>query len=112
MTGNEILGNRIKEMRKERRLSQAALAEKALIAQSTLSYIEAGKKSPTYETLRAIGEGMDVSVLEILKFDDSPDHSLSMESYYKALRNSLSEDELHNLLDTSALISKTIPNQT
>ena len=40
MTGSELLGKRIKEMREERHLSQAALAEKAMIAQSTLSYIE------------------------------------------------------------------------
>lgn len=106
MTGSELLGKRIKEMREERHLSQAALAEKAMIAQSTLSYIEAGKKSPTYETLRAIGEGLDASVLEILRFDDSG-QALSMESYNKVLRDSLSEEYLQKLLDISLEFKKT-----
>jgi len=111
MTGSLLLGQRIKEMREERGYSQSVLAEKAMIAQSTLSYIEAGKKSPTYETLRSISIGLGVSVLEILKYDQEEGSNQSIESFNKKLRSSLSEDELKQLVDQSAFVYKKISSK-
>ena len=58
----------VKLMREHKKMSQLTLAEKSQIAQSTLSYIEAGKKSPTFETLSAIANGLDISIMELLNF--------------------------------------------
>ena len=58
----------VKLMREHKKMSQLTLAEKAQIAQSTLSYIEAGKKSPTFETLNAIANGLGLSIMELLNF--------------------------------------------
>jgi len=60
------IGEQIKTARERARLSQGALAKKAGIAQSTLSYIEKGEKSPTMDTVVAICEGLSISVLELL----------------------------------------------
>lgn len=99
-----MLGQRIKEMRQERGFSQSTLAQKAMIAQSTLSYIEAGKKSPTYETLQSISVGLNVSILDLLKFNEKEGGMPCVESYDKNLRTSLSEEDLRQLVDLSSFV--------
>ena len=63
MTGIDL---KIKALREKKGYSQAELARRAGIAQSTLSYIESGKKSPTAHTLNAVCNGLNVSMLELL----------------------------------------------
>ena len=60
-----VLAQRIKRYRQERNLSQAELAGRAGFARSTLSKIENGSLSPTFEILLKIaqGFGMELSVL-------------------------------------------------
>lgn len=55
----------IKTLRKERKLSQLKLAEKAGIKQAVVSYIETGKREPTLQNLEKIAEALDCD-LEIL----------------------------------------------
>lgn len=106
MTVHARVGNRIRQMREEKGFSQVILAEKAMIAQSTLSYIEAGKKSPTLETLRAIGDGLGVSVTELLKCNENEQKNTPVQSSDKAGHDSLSEAELKKLLEFSEFIYK------
>ena len=65
------LGSNIKKVRKERNLSQEALSEKTYVAQSTLSYLEKGVRSPTVDTLLAICNGLSISLLDLLMMDDN-----------------------------------------
>jgi len=51
-------------------MSQSALAKKAGIAQSTLSYIESGRKHPHFDTLSAICRALDTSVLDLLSYQE------------------------------------------
>ncbi len=60
------VGEKIKTARKQAGLSQGALAKRAGIAQSTLSYIEKGEKSPTMDTMASICDGLSVSLLDLL----------------------------------------------
>lgn len=99
-----MLGQRIKDIREVRGLSQSMLAQKAMIAQSTLSYIEAGKKSPTYETLQSISDGLDMSILDLLRFNENEGGVKSFESYDKEQRNSLSEEDLRQLVELSSFV--------
>lgn len=46
-----LLGNRIREARKECGLTQQELADQTRLAVKTVQDIEKGRKSPTYETL-------------------------------------------------------------
>lgn len=74
------VGDKIKEFREERGLSQYRLAQKADVSQSFLSALEAGKKSPTVETLEKICRGLGISLAEFFsrgnprRFPNLPPH--------------------------------------
>ena len=67
-----IIGNQIRIYRKQRQLSQAALAEKANISITFLSKIERGIKFPTSDTLSSIANGLGVEVYELFRHDHTP----------------------------------------
>lgn len=65
MTGADvrnILGKRLKILRREKGLSQAQLAEKADISVPFLSSIERGTKWPYPETLAKLADALDADV--------------------------------------------------
>ena len=64
------IGKKIRKKRQELGVTQSDLAKKAGIAQSTLSYIEKGKKRPQFNTMSAICRELGLSVLELLTFDE------------------------------------------
>ncbi|MGP9042146.1 helix-turn-helix domain-containing protein [Cytobacillus kochii] len=59
------LGEKIKKLRKEIRLTQKQLAEKLEVDQSTISYYEQNKKLPDIHTLRKMTEIFDVTLDEL-----------------------------------------------
>jgi len=61
------LGQRIREIRKERGMSQTELAEKAGISLITISRIERGERDPHLTTLLRIARGLDVRLSELLR---------------------------------------------
>lgn len=61
------LANRIRNWRDEQSLSQAELAAKAGFARSTLSKIENGQLSPTFEILLKIARGFGVDLAELVR---------------------------------------------
>jgi transcriptional regulator with XRE-family HTH domain len=63
---NSNIGDKIKTMREQRGFTQLALAKRAGVAQSTLSYIEKDAKAPRFETLQALCRAMDITLLELL----------------------------------------------
>jgi transcriptional regulator with XRE-family HTH domain len=107
------IGNRIIEMREECNLSQTALAKKAQIAQSTLSYIEKGESSPNIIQLDKICIALGITLNEF--FNDTvpeyPPHIRELVSTVQNLKSSqieilnqfiksmteeaVTEDELH-----------------
>ena len=58
--------NRIRVWRDHRRLTSAALAEKAGIAQAFLSQIETGKRDGTVVTLRKIAAALGVTIDDLV----------------------------------------------
>lgn len=79
------IGRKVRELRKQRRLSQSELALKAGIAQSTLSYVESGKKEPQFDTLSSICKGLGISVLELLSYDEPASGKKLFEQQKRAL---------------------------
>ena len=63
----ELLGKRIKEIRKERGLTQEEFAERINISQRTLSGIEVGKNFLTSQTFDKILEVFEIQPDEIFK---------------------------------------------
>ena len=62
-------GDRIKELRLKRLLTQEELAEMTGIAAATLSRIENNLHSPSISTLKALTQALDVDVTEIVNFE-------------------------------------------
>ena len=60
------IGNQIKEIRREHKLSQAEFGRKLSVSQDTVSLWETGKSVPTAEFLIAIATTFQVSVDYIL----------------------------------------------
>ena len=62
----KLIGNRIKEVRKQRSLTQADLAELTGMSNSYISYIETAKKQASLESLVQISNALGVTVDELL----------------------------------------------
>ncbi|WP_417208758.1 helix-turn-helix domain-containing protein [Antarctobacter sp.] len=59
------LGNRVRELRKERNWTLEQAARQAGLARSTLSKIENGQMSPTYDALKKLAVGLEISVPQL-----------------------------------------------
>jgi transcriptional regulator with XRE-family HTH domain len=59
-----MVGRRIRELRKQRKLSQDEISKKAGIARPYLSRVENNHSQPTVEVLEALADAMDVDVRE------------------------------------------------
>lgn len=59
------LGERVRELRKSRGWTLEQAAVQAGLARSTLSKIENGQMSPTYEALKKLAEGLSISVPQL-----------------------------------------------
>ncbi|WP_194095310.1 helix-turn-helix domain-containing protein [Marivivens aquimaris] len=59
------LGARVRELRKERDWTLEQAAQHAGLARSTLSKIENGQMSPTYEALKKLAVGLSISVPQL-----------------------------------------------
>lgn len=85
------IGKRIKELRKNRGLSQEKLAEMADIEQHTLSYIETGNNFCTAETLEKIIKALDIEPYEIFDFGHHKNHNELLIEINKMLTNNPSK---------------------
>jgi transcriptional regulator with XRE-family HTH domain len=60
-----VLGARVRELRKERDWTLEQAAKKAGLARSTLSKIENGQMSPTYDALKKLATGLGIPVPQL-----------------------------------------------
>lgn len=73
MNIKQKLGLRIKELRRQRKLSQEKLSEMIDISQNSLSKIEIGDNFISSETLEKLLQSLDVSILELFDFEHVKD---------------------------------------
>ena len=59
------LGKRVRDLRKARNWTLEQAAQKAGLARSTLSKIENDQMSPTFEAVRKLAQGLDISVPQL-----------------------------------------------
>ena len=69
----ELLGTRIREMRKKRRLTQVMLAESSGIPQSHMSSIERGTMLPNLVTLFRLAAALNCKVSALVSVFDRED---------------------------------------
>ena len=65
-----LVGRRIKALRKQRKFSQEALANKAGTSAKYLSRIELGRENPTLDILLRLSDGLDVEPYELFSFEE------------------------------------------
>ncbi len=59
------LGQRVRDIRKARKWTLERAAKQAGLARSTLSKIENGQMSPTYEALKKLATGLEISIPQL-----------------------------------------------
>lgn len=77
MTDDEFairLGERIRELRKLKNISQLELAYDMDMSMNTISGIELGKISPKIETLRKIADRLGIEIGELFDFNLQPNN--------------------------------------
>ena len=65
----KLLGNRIREIRRSKNLTQEKLAELVGIGTPNISYIETGKFASSMDTLEKIAEILEVKPFELYMFE-------------------------------------------
>lgn len=81
----ELLGARIRELRKARRLTQEQLAELLGIEQKHISLIELGKSYPSLDRLMRIAEILGVPLPSLFDFAHHEQEALSPEVMAKKI---------------------------
>lgn len=90
-----LLGRKIREFRKNKKMTQEQLAELVGIGTPNISYFETGKFTPAIETLEKIAKALDVEIYELYMFKPLK----SVPEIKKELIEKInSEDELAKLL--------------
>lgn len=81
MRGDHMtIGERIKEARKYRKMTQQQLAEAAGVATGTIQQYELGKREPRYEILLRICNALDLSILALCHPGSTPIKYLTPEA--------------------------------
>ncbi|GJL82600.1 MAG: XRE family transcriptional regulator [marine bacterium B5-7] len=66
------LGVRVRDIRKRRKWTQGELGKRTGLAVSTISKIENGQLSPTFETLMRLAEGLSLDIPDLLEREALP----------------------------------------
>ena len=59
------MGNKLREIRKRKGLSQAKLSELSKVHRVSISLYESGKKKPTIDSLMRLANALDVSIQDL-----------------------------------------------
>jgi transcriptional regulator with XRE-family HTH domain len=60
------IGEKLREIRTRRLLTQDELAEKASVSQSTIANIERNNAEPQFRTIRKLAKALDIDPTELL----------------------------------------------
>jgi transcriptional regulator with XRE-family HTH domain len=90
-TTKKLLGQRIRELRKGKGLSQDLLSEKIGIDPKHLSRIELGKSFPYMETLEAVAKSLEVEIKDLFEFQHLSKEAVSIEGINKLLHGASDE---------------------
>lgn len=68
----ELIGNRIRTMRKSRQMTQEDLARAIGQSPSSITMYETGRREPDFETLEALADVFNVPLVSLLTVDEDP----------------------------------------
>lgn len=97
MTENDFavnLGNRIRELRKNKGVSQLELAYDMDMSMNTISGIELGKISPKIDTLKKIAQKLNIDIAELFDFSEhSPKDKIIRKKVEEISRKLMPQDK-------------------
>ena len=92
----ELLGKRIKELRKQKGYTQDYLAEKLKIEPRQLSKLETGKHYPSFETIIALLETFDITFEELISFEHLNSANVIRKTLLKDIEN-IDDNKIQNV---------------
>lgn len=96
-----MIAERLKYLRKQKRLTQSELAEKLNITRGTYAHYEIGKRNPDYETLNRLADFFDVDTDYLLGRTDKK-KSTKDESEFESFINDPELERWHKELPKSS----------
>lgn len=100
----ELLGRRIKELRKIRGLSQEELSEKVDIDPKHLSRIEVGRGFPSLDTLEKIAKALNVEMKDFFEFAHEARSAKELMKTLEGLAKETDEDSLRLLVKVARAV--------
>ena len=92
MNTKELLGLKIKEIRKQRKLTQEKLSELVGVDNGYISKLEIGQNFPTIGTLEKIANVLEVELSVLFQFTDAKD--IDFKSEIIRIYDSLNKDKI------------------
>lgn len=77
------LGKRLKQIRREKQITQEALALESSISRFHIAMIEAGRRDITVSALFKISRALNVTLTEIFSFDNTEKFQFDIEKLYE-----------------------------
>ena len=98
MEDSELLGQRIKELRRHRELSQEELAEAIDISTNYLSSLERGVGNPTFSMLVRVAGALEVDVPDLFNYRVSELSEKEIRTRIQGVMKQASYEELQEIL--------------
>lgn len=86
------LGERIRELRKIKGISQLELAYDMDMSMNTISGIELGKISPKIDTLKKIAQKLNIDIAELFNFNNYPSKDKIIRKKIEEITRKLPQD--------------------
>ena len=105
-----LLGKRIRNLRKQKGLSQEELGWKSELHFTYIGAVERGERNCSIMTLKKIAKGLEINIKDLF---DSPDHKTDINKLKKEINNKvnlLSPQALITLKEILKLIDANMPN--
>jgi transcriptional regulator with XRE-family HTH domain len=103
---SNVFAVRLRTARELRKLSQSELAEKADLQPSAVSHFETGRRSPSFQNLRALADALKVTTDYLIGRTD--DLSVSSDVAQRLLRSAekMSADDLETITRMADMMAK------
>lgn len=97
------LGEKIKEFRQNKKLSQKTLGERAGMSQQMIAQYESGKRQPKIETLKRIANALEIELWEIVDLDQ-----MDVDTRMQEITNMMRQLSPEGLLELDKAISDSL----
>ena len=98
MRTQELLGRRVKELRKGKELTQEQLAERAGLDVKFVGSIERGTENPSIQTLEKLAAALSVKIHQLLNFEHHVTGEKSLRRKITQILEKCDERELQMLI--------------